>query len=72
MSSEPLFDGESAETKTRLLSSIFDRLWRAEASSPFIGLLRAIDEAVVHHRCLARLERVHRMLERNYSTSLAR
>ena len=48
------------------VGSVFNRVWPVGDGSHFDGLLSAIDEAVIRHRSLARLDRVHRRLERLY------
>ena len=56
------------ENKLKRLSGVFKRLWPLDEAAPFGRMLRAIDEALVQHRYRARIARLHRMLERNYSS----
>jgi hypothetical protein len=68
MSSEPIRGPRVLTSyKLQLLSSVFERMWRVDESAPFGKLLRRIDEAIVQHRCRARILRLNRMLERDYS-----
>jgi hypothetical protein len=67
MSSERVFGPSLPMTdELQLVSAIFEPLWRVDEAAPFARLLRKIDDAIVQHRCRARIARLHRMLERNY------
>ena len=64
MRNDPRLTSAPASEKLELLKLTFSRLWSIDEASPFGRLLRAIDESIALQRCRARLERMHRMLER--------
>ena len=65
--SKIVFDQETPpREKVRFVGAIFDRLWPVDDASRFAALLRAIDGALLRHQCRSRLDRFHRMLQREH------